>query len=148
MKNTENHEIDYVAKFDSIFTTKPLRLFKSIIPFVDPALRKHLIVLIKIMELQYVLSGLSDQLLSSHLNTDCQCNPSLITILNSLCHYCDETEKQTIEQMIQLFQAYEMYQTYQSVTKPGKEADDFTDILQTMLSPEQRDLFHSFMEHT
>ena len=147
MDNADHQDIDYVTKFDTLFTTKPLRLFKSIIPFVEPGMRRHLIVFIKIMELQFVLKGLSDQFLSSHLNSSGNENPSLITVLGSLCNYCDEDEKQTIDQMVQLFKAYEMYQTYQAVTKPDKEADDFTDILQSMLSPEQKELFHTFMDH-
>jgi hypothetical protein len=52
----EIKEFDPVQTFDTKYTSQPLQLIKVLIPYLEPELRKTMIILIHFMELQYTIN--------------------------------------------------------------------------------------------
>lgn len=151
----EPKESDYVASFDTLYTSNHIQILKILLHHLPSEHRSNLAVYIKYMELQYTISHCKNTEDSLCICTDDKKSPDLPCLLNDIFIYCNEKERKTVKQLLDMFQALQMVEEIQkfselmpSFTEEGSAAPntgfDISSLLQNMLTPEQQAMFEMF----
>ncbi len=114
---------DPVAKFDAFFSTKQLKLLKLFLPYLDPSLRKKMIIYIKYREWQLTMQYFNRPRLFCE-QCELDDNPFLTDQVKSFCldeiitsikPYLSEEEFSKIQQFQGLKENMEMLRQMQDV---------------------------------
>lgn len=157
----DEKEQDNVAAFDTLFTTNQIQIMKALLPCFDHPMQKYLAIYIKYQELQYTISYFKNH--PYYICGDGSGRkPDIRKILPSLLPYCNDSQKQKVQQFEQMMSSLETYkelmemmEIMQSMTDPGAPANDSEaagkdspeangmqmpdmDMLLSMLNPQQQ----------
>lgn len=158
-----------VMAFDALYTTNQIQKLKVLLPYIEPSMQKHLAVYIKYMEFQYTLNYTK-----RHPTTLSGCGlsqpekPDLRKLCKELSIYSTPEEIRQLEQIQNLLQTFETVQEMTQTMNAMKEifpdlsmdglagqfsgssddsqnaASPMMDMLMSMLTPEQREMFEMF----
>lgn len=127
----DEKEQDNVAAFDMLFTTNQIQIMKALLPCLDRPMQKYLAIYIKYQELQYTISYFK-----KHPHYICGAasgqKTDIRSVLPSILPYCNDSQKQKIQQMEQMMSSLETY----------KEMMDMMEMMQAMTNtaaPDERD---------
>ncbi len=150
----EKETLDAIQKFDSLTTTRHMKMLKIAIPYIFAADKSSLYIFIKFAELVHTIEVFHkptpffpDSGHSKDKNSvDYQ------TLLSSLIELGDEKESQLFSQILNLVNAFSMYEMYAPLLKTITETagannpsdENNLSFLSSMLSPEQQELFNQF----
>lgn len=143
---------DSVLAFDTLFTTNHIQIMKTLLPYLDETLQKHLAILIKYMELQYTISYFKKHKISFGGRQSEKKEPDLTELYPRIQSFLTEEERsrtQQIMNMLSMMQNLGQMQEMMNMMNAMNDADsdtnsDPTDLLMGMLSPEQRSMFEMF----
>ncbi len=158
-----------VMAFDALYTTNQIQKLKVLLPYIEPSMQKHLAVYIKYMEFQYTLNYTK-----RHPTTLSGCGlsqpekPDLRKLCKELSIYSTPEEIRQLEQIQNLLQTFETVQEMTQTMNAMKEifpdlsmdglagqfsgssddsqnaASPMMDMLMSMLTPEQREMYEMF----
>lgn len=140
-----------ILAFDTLYTTNHTQMMKLLLPYLEPGHQKKLAVFIKWQELLYTINfskkyhaPLCGAEFSEKKELDFS---ALLPLLNP---YCDERERQLLSQLSNLSNMMQMYQEVSQylpfLQQMMEHQTDMTDIMKKFMTPEQMNLFNSFME--
>ncbi|MEF9839711.1 MAG: hypothetical protein RR275_07850 [Lachnospiraceae bacterium] len=145
----DNKHISLMTPFDSLISTKSLRMMKLILPYTSPSNQRMLAVYVKFMELQKTMDFFKD-----FGNDLCACSLdshkelSTLDMLEEMRPYLDEEEGGAINNMINMMNMMELVKSCQSMYT----ADDINDsstlepmaLMKNFLTPEQQTMFDTY----
>ncbi len=103
-----NHD-NGIPAVDQIANGSNLQMYKAVIPYLPRTLQKNCILMIKMMEMNNLLSYYNSPM------SACSAPPEKISpedLLSEIRQYGDDTQNQQIDQMLNLLSALKLYQTY------------------------------------
>ena len=109
----KNEEAENVMAFDALYTTNQIQKIKVLLPYIEPAMQKHLAVYIKYMELQYTLKYVRRHPLQIHgcsLSSGNGEKPDLCALCRQLAVYSSPEEIRQLEQLQNMLQTMETMQ--------------------------------------
>lgn len=112
----EHKEHDRVLAFDTLFTTNQCRMLKTVMPFFDVSMQRHLAIYIKYLELQYALTYFKKNPFPPFSGA---CDTH--NIFQDILPYCSPDEKQKISQFENIFSAMENYRNMMEMMSMMKE---------------------------
>ena len=146
---------DAIPAFDSLYTTNHMKILKMLFPYVDYKYRNKLAFYIKWQEFLLTFYFMNPSALSPLKSPDIsmvQNDPTLL--LSRLIPYCSEEEKKLLGQLQEAFgilknfnnikEYLPMIQGLMSQNKGGEI--NLTELMGSMLSEEQKEMFSMFME--
>lgn len=107
----KNENASNVMTFDALYTNNQIQKLKVLLPYIEPAMQKHLAVYIKYMELQYTMDYVR-----RHPFQLCGCGlsspekPDLCKICEELCLYSTPEEIKQLEQLQNMLKTLETVQ--------------------------------------
>ena len=153
-----------IVAFDTLYTTNHMQMLKLLSPYLDVESRHKLAMFIKWQELIYTMNFMHHYSCSGG-NCPGKKEPDISSLIPLLSPYCSEREKSMLTQFSQMqgmMNTYkdmaqylpliqEMMGNFSAEQPPfgsgsGGGSGAMMDMLKTMLSPEQQDLFSMFME--
>ncbi len=100
-----------VMAFDALYTNNQIQKMKILLPYIDPAMQKHLAVYIKYLELQYTI-----EYVRKHPFQICGCSlgdkakPDIQELCRQLCLYSSPEEIKQLEQIKNMIRTMETFQ--------------------------------------
>lgn len=107
----ENYQIP-VPAVDEIANGSGLQMFKACIPYLPAPMQKSLILYIKMLEMNNLLSYYNSGL-SACSSDSCRKDPE--ELLNELHQYGTEAQNQMLDQALNLISTLKMYRTCQDL---------------------------------
>ena len=166
-KCSENNEdaTKAILAFDTLYTTNHMKILKLLLPYLECEHQKKLAVFIKWQELVFTLDFFK-QYSASLYSSDFKHkkNLDLNALLPLLIPYCNDSEKNLLQQFTQLQNMLHMYEDFQQYlpllqqfigTSAGEtplntmfqsDNNNIINLLQNMMSEEQLAMFTMFME--
>lgn len=150
-----------ILAFDTLYTTNHMKILKLLLPYLDHEYQRKLAVYIKLQELLFTLRFFNEYSVCLYDNNFGERKELRIdTLLPLLKPYCNENEQSFLNQFSQMQNMMDMYQNMsqympfisQMMSGMGGlggndfNADSMFEMVKNMMSPEQMDLFSSFME--
>ncbi len=139
------------TSFDTLIQNNQLRIIKAALPYISLSDQKLLSVYVKVLELRNTISLFQrdeDSLSACSLQKE---DGSFLELLQDIRKYCPPDKQEAIDQILNFANMYQMYQTYQALSKDMErersENPDFDtmDQLKSMLSPEQKNIFETYL---
>lgn len=140
--------IEQLTEFDSIISPRRLQIIKSALPYIPLNDRKTISLIVKFQEIRNTLhlyDGTSDETLSVCSAND-NVNENLAEMVDSIKHYCNETEKENLDFYYNIACAFNLSRASSDDKEDhSKNSHQFDagNILKSMLSPEQQTLLES-----
>ena len=152
---------DAILTFDTLYTTNEIQILKLALPLLSPSLRPYAALLIKGKELTYCMEHLPKAKIE-HASIELS---YLDAFLDNALPYCNEKQSNLIRQLKQLKHSIDMFEKMKQMMSVFSEEDvseisnlfqafgstnpeDFSqspqDLIHTMMSGEQADLFEQF----
>lgn len=97
---------------DRIADGNGLQMIKAAIPYMPPALQRSLSVYIKMMEMNNVISYYNNPVHACSSPSDIS-DPE--TLLNDLRNYGNNSQRQSLDQILNLLHTLKMYQEYKDL---------------------------------
>lgn len=111
-----------LTALDQVANQNHLQLLKATIPYIQPNSQKMISVCIKILELQNVLKFYSQNDRCMGACSTPSDHPGIVDILTDVRNYCEDGEKEMIDQCIQIISTMELYSMFmQSQDEPAAE---------------------------
>lgn len=156
----EKLELDAVQTFDSRYTNNQIQIMKVMLPFLEPAMRRTMTVMIRFLEFQHTLKLVQSQ--PKYFETEAL--PfSLDTCLDSFKKYCPPQFISMLENFQSMQSAMKMYEEMKGMmdlfgdvtaaeasppegnSAPSSGQSPFSGMnLMNLLSPEQMEMFRMF----
>ena len=140
MDNCENHEIDPVTAFDTLYTSNQLQMLKIVLPYMQENMQRFIAIYIKLNEL----------LLAFHFSAGTypvKKETNVTGMLKYLSPYLSDYEKDMMNQFSSMQENMEQFkqmsQLMQMMNEMGGSPEE---ALQGFLSEEQMTMFKMFGE--
>ena len=144
MDNHENHEIDPITAFDTLYTSNQMQMLKIVLPFMSENIQRFIAIYIKLNELLIALR-FSNSLKDSYCYAKQE--PDMTNMLKYLSPYLSESEREMMNQFSSMQENMEQFkqmsQMMQMMNDMGASPDS---VLQNYLSEEQMAMFKMFQE--
>lgn len=155
----EPKDHDPIQAFDTLFSNNHIQMLKLLLPYMDNPMQKQLAIYIKILELQCAFSFFRKRPfpLCGCMDHSDEKNPEII--IRKLLPLCTKEEKKDLEQILSIMQSMNQYQEMMKAMEFMKEimpetgtsngadatpASDMSNLLMSMLSKEQQEMFQMF----
>ena len=140
MDNHENHEIDPVTAFDTLYTSNQLQMLKIVLPYMQKTMQRFIAIYIKLNEL----------MLAFHFSSGSypvKKETDMTGMLRYLSPYLSDCEREMMNQFSSMQENMEQFkqmsQLMQMMNEMGGSPED---ALQGFLSEEQMAMFKMFGE--
>jgi len=144
----ENHEIDPITAFDTLYTSNQLQMFKVILPYMQTEMQQILAIYIKLNEL-IIAFRFSKK---THVNTP-QSNSvkkefDIFCLLKDLSPFLSDSEKEMANQFANMQENMEQFKQMSQMMSLMQDMGDGSpeSILQNFLSEDQMTMFKNFEE--
>lgn len=136
----DNHEIDPVTAFDTLYTSNQLQMLKIVLPFMQEKMQHFIAIYIKLNEL----------ILAFHFSSGSypiRKGSDFNGILNYLSPYLSDSEKEMMNQFSSMQENMEQFKQISAMMQMMNEMGGSPeDALQGFLSEEQMAMFKMFGE--
>lgn len=101
-----------MENLDTLIQDKHLQMIKSTLPYLTPSRQRDMAMLVKFMELQRTMA-----LFQNPVNNLRMCSEESsdeerpIQMLNAIREYCNDYEKETVDNLINFVQMFSTYET-------------------------------------
>ena len=140
MDNCENHEIDPVTAFDTLYTSNQLQMLKIVLPYMQENMQRFIAIYIKLNEL----------LLTFHFSSGTypvKKETDFTGILKCLSPYLSDSEKDMMNQFLSMQENMEQFKQMSAMMQMMNEMGGSPEeALQGFLSEEQMTMFKMFGE--
>lgn len=141
----ENHEIDPITAFDTLYTSNQMQMLKVILPYMQPQMQQMIAVYIKFNELIIAFRFSK--------GTACTCSPSpkkkfdLSALFKDLSPFMSDSEKEIANQFASMQENMEQFKQMSEMMQMMNDMGGSTEsMLQNYLSEEQMAMFKMFQE--
>lgn len=130
-----------ITELDSRVSKGPANMLKAAIPYLDSGAAKTVALLAKTLELKNTLEYFSEETPISAASSDGK-KPNPEEMLKDIRKYCNDEERERIDNLLNFINMSRMYETYKNLTGAMPKAaptpgNDFMSSIQPMLTPEQ-----------
>ena len=140
MDNHENHEIDPITAFDTLYTSNQLQMLKIVLPYMQETMQRFIAIYIKLNELM-IAFHFSSGSYPVKRETD------MTGMLRYLSPYLSDSEKEMVNQFSSMQENMEQFkQMSQMMRMMNEMGGSPEDALQGFLSEEQMAMFKMFGE--
>lgn len=140
MDNHENHEIDPVTAFDTLYTSNQLQMLKIVLPYMEGQIQRFIAIYIKLSE--FILT-----LHFSYGSYPFKKDADIMGMIQYLSPYLSDSERDMMNQFSSMQENMEQFkqmsQMMQMMNEMGGSPED---ALQGFLSEEQMAMFKMFGE--
>jgi len=140
MDNCENHEIDPVTAFDTLYTSNQLQMLKIVLPYMQENMQRFIAIYIKLNEL----------LLAFHFSSGTypvKKETNMTGMLKYLSPYLSDSEKDMMNQFSSMQENMEQFKQMSALMQMMNEMGGSPEeALQGFLSEEQMAMFKMFGE--
>ena len=140
MDNCENHEIDPVTAFDTLYTSNQLQMLKIVLPYMQENMQRFIAIYIKLNEL----------LLAFHFSSGTypvKKETNMTGMLKYLSPYLSDSEKDMMNQFSSMQENMEQFKQMSALMQMMNEMGGSPEeALQGFLSEEQMTMFKMFGE--
>ncbi len=143
-------DFDSVQTYDLRYTNNQIQMLKVMLPFLDPAMRRNMTVLIRFLEFQYTLTMVQKH--PEYFQAKA-CPPEPENLLDQLQKYCPPEVVSMLENFRSIQQAMKMYEDMKDFMgdfQDGSSASEtdsggfpMWNMLSGFLDPEQLAIFQS-----
>ncbi len=144
MDNHENHEIDPVTAFDTLYTSNQMQMLKVVLPFMQENIQRFIVIYIKFSELMIALrfaKSIADGTLPVRKETD------ISNMLKYLSPYLSDSERDMMNQFSSMQENMEQFKQMSAMMQMMNDMGGSPeDALQGFLSEEQMAMFKMFGE--
>jgi len=140
MDNCENHEIDPVTAFDTLYTSNQLQMLKIVLPYMQENIQRFIAIYIKLKELM-IAFHFSSGSYPAKKETD------MTGMLRYLSPYLSDSEKEMMNQFSFMQENMEQFKQMSAMMQMMNEMGGSPEeALQGFLSEEQMAMFKMFGE--
>ena len=139
----ENHEIDPIIAFDTLYTSNQMQMLKVILPYMQPQMQQMIAVYIKLNEL----------IIAFRFSKGTTCSPSskkefdLSSLLKDLSPFMSDSEKEMANQFVSMQENMEQFKQMSEMMQMMNDMGGSPEsMLQNYLSEEQMAMFKMFQE--
>lgn len=140
MDNCENHEIDPVTAFDTLYTSNQLQMLKIVLPYMQENMQRFIAIYIKLNEL----------LLAFHFSSGTypvKKETNMTGMLKYISPYLSDSEKDMMNQFSSMQENMEQFKQISAMMQMMNEMGGSPEeALQGFLSEEQMAMFKMFGE--
>ena len=140
MDNHENHEIDPVTAFDTLYTSNQLQMLKIVLPYMEGQIQRFIAIYIKLNEL----------LLAFHFSSGTypvKKETNMTGMLKYLSPYLSDSEREMMNQFSSMQENMEQFKQMSAMMQMMNEMGGSPEeALQGFLSEEQMAMFKMFGE--
>ncbi len=140
-----------IDSFDTLIQTNRLQILKTALPYISLSGQRFLSVCVKILELKNTMALYQQDEASLSACSLQKENGNILDLLQDIRKYCPADKQESIDQILNFANMYQMFQTYQSMTQEMEEAQNENpnfnkmEHLKSMLPPEQRNIFETYL---
>lgn len=132
-------EIPYsIPAIDRIANGESFLILKAILPYLNPSMQKMMAVYVKTMELNNIMDFYNKTNDMSICTLEAE-HASPVNMLQDIRQFCNLTQKNAMDQCIQMFQMFQIFHAMNDGSGDGPQ-----DILSSLLSPEQQEMFQTY----
>lgn len=153
--NQRTEEPKEILAFDTLYTTNHMKILKVLLPYLECEYQKKLAVYIKWQELLFTIHHMK------HFSTPlyCKCcapkkEPDFAVLAQTLSPYCNEQERKLLSGFSQIknyTSLFSQIQEYLPLLQGmiSSDSGNFNpmDLMESMLSEEQKTMFQMFMDN-
>ncbi len=153
--NQCEEETKEILAFDTLYTTNHMKILKILLPYLECDYQKKLAVYIKWQELLFTIGHMKK--FSSPLYCKCcttKKEPDFALLAQILSPYCSEQERKLLSHFSQIKNYTSLFSQIQEYLPllqgmMSSEGGEFNpmDLMETMLSEEQKAMFQMFMDN-
>lgn len=101
-----------MENLDTLIQDKHLQMIKSALPYLNPSRQKDMAMLVKFMELQRTMAFFQNPVNDLHMcSEDTPEEERPVQMLNAIREYCNDSEKETVDNLINFIQMFSTYET-------------------------------------
>ena len=144
MDNYENHEIDPVTAFDTLYTSNQMQMLKIVLPFMQEKMQRFIAIYIKLNELMITL-----RFSNSLCNSSCfkKKETDITSMLKYLSPYLSDSDKEMMNQFSSMQENMEQFKQMSAMMQMMNDMGDSPEsALEGLLSEEQMAMFKMFGE--
>ncbi len=136
----DNHEIDPVTAFDTLYTSNQLQMLKIVLPYMDGEIQRFIAIYIKLNEFILTLNF-------SFGSYPVKKEPDMMGMIKYLSPYLSDSEKEMMNQFSSMQENMEQFKQMSAMMQMMNEMGGSPeDALQGFLSEEQMAMFKMFGE--
>ena len=136
----DNHEIDPVTAFDTLYTSNQLQMLKIVLPYMEGHIQHFIAIYIKFSEFMLALHFSSGSYPSKK-------EPDMTGMIKNLSPYLSDSEKEMMNQFSSMQENMEQFKQMSAMMQMMNEMGGSPeDALQGFLSEEQMAMFKMFGE--
>lgn len=144
MDNHENHEIDPITAFDTLYTSNQMQMLKIVLPFMSENIQRFIAIYIKLNELLIALR-FSNSLKDSYCYTKQE--PDMTNMLKYLSPYLSDSEREMMNQFASMQENMEQFKQMSAMMQMMNDMGASPEsALEGFLSEEQMAMFKMFGE--
>lgn len=100
-----------MENLDALIQDNHLQMIKSALPYLDPSRQKDMAMLVKFMELQRTMALFQNPVNNLHMcSEDSPEEERPLQMLNAIREYCNDLEKETVDNLINFVQMLSTYE--------------------------------------
>ena len=140
MDNHENHEIDPVTAFDTLYTSNQLQMLKIVLPYMEGQIQRFIAIYIKLSE--FILA-----LHFSYGSYPLKKDTDIMGMIQYLSPYLSDSEREMMNQFSSMQENMEQFKQMSAMMQMMNELGGSPEeALQGFLSEEQMAMFKMFGE--
>ena len=143
----ENHEVDPITAFDTLYTSNQLQMLKVILPYMQVEMQQMLAIYIKLNELIIAFRFSKSTRANAQYSNPAKKEFDMFCLLKDLSPFLSDSEKEMANQFANMQENMEQFkqmsQMMQMMNNMGTSPES---VLENYLSEEQIAMFKMFQE--
>ena len=139
------NEEPILTEFDGMIQNEHHQLLKAALPYMQPNGQRLISFIVKIQELRNTFSLFNETENTLSACSNGKRNLSPLEMLADIKRFCPKHDQETIDSMLNFINIYSMYNKYNQAMSNMDKSGDNIDSLKNMLTPEQRNIFETYM---
>lgn len=152
---------DFIIAFDTLYTTNHIQILKAMLGLISAENQPFVAVIIKYLELNYTMQlalhikssahpASHDSAFASKAHTSMPDLSALSDFLQKILPFCTEKEAGIVKQLLSMKDALDSFEQmkplFAMLSQMDEEANNSMDLLKSILSPSQQQIFEMFNE--
>lgn len=136
-----------ITDFDNIIQDEHHQLLKAVLPYMQPNGQKFISLFVKFKELRNTMTLFQDEENNLSACSAGKRNLSPIEMLSDIRKFCPKKDQEAIDSLLNFINMYTLYNKYNQAFSSNSTSDDNIERLKSMLSPEQKNMFETFISN-
>ena len=144
----ENHEVDPITAFDTLYTSNQLQMLKVILPYMQVEMQQMLAIYIKLNELIIAFHFSKSTRTNAQYSNPVKKEFDIFCLLKDLSPFLSDSEKEMANQFANMQENMEQFKQMSQMMSLMQDMGDgsMESMLQNFLSEDQIAMFKNFEE--